>query len=104
MSNDTASRDAAQATPANSPSPSPSPDAIAYLCNALQHIAELVGETQAATLSVQGIMADVSDATRATVEAQLTSLHLAVTKSLREMGALLCQEINSIVGIEQSGE
>ena len=81
---------------AESTTPSPSSDTIAYLCNAIQHIVELVDETQAATLSVRGNMADVSDATRAAVETQFAHLHQQAIMNLQAMKALLCQEIDNI--------
>jgi hypothetical protein len=79
----------------------PSPDTIAYLCSAIDRLAELVADTSQSVTSVRGNMLNVSNATRANVESQFTHLHQAAAKSLREMGALLCQEIDAITTIGQ---
>jgi hypothetical protein len=79
----------------------PSPDAIHYLCSSIERLAELVADTSQSVTSVRGNMLNVSNATRANVESQFTHLHQAAAKSLREMGALLCQEIDAITTIGQ---
>jgi hypothetical protein len=79
----------------------PSPDTINYLCSAIERIAELVVEAAQSITSTQGNMLNVSNATRANVESQFTSLHRTATTSLQAMKALLCQEIDAITTIGQ---